>query len=52
MGGFLTIGYCFLETFVGGHGFDGGGQSRDRGDPPVPPQGKTLCRIVKFFTEQ
>ena len=34
MGGFLTIGYCFLEIFVGGQGLDGGGQSRD-GDPPT-----------------
>ena len=40
MGGFLTIGYCFLEIFVGGQGLDGGGQGRDGGDPPVLPTGE------------
>ena len=34
-GGFLTIGYCFLEIFVGGQGFDGGDKVV-MGDPPVP----------------
>ena len=34
--------YCFLETFVGGQGLDGGGQSRDG----VPPLGKTLGRTT------
>ena len=30
--------YCFLEIFLGGRqGCDGREQSRDRGDPPVPP---------------
>ena len=29
MGGFLTIGYCFLQISVGGQGYDRGGQSRD-----------------------
>ena len=27
----------FSGTFVRGQGFDGGRQSHDRGDPPVPP---------------
>ena len=41
MGGFLTIGYfsgtmgyCFLEIFVGGQGLDGGGQSPSTRENP------------------
>ena len=58
MGGYLTMGYCsrtigycfsycFLEIFVGGEGFDGGGQSRDGGSPSPPPLGKTLIISIK-----
>ena len=42
MGGFLTIGYCFpycfLETFVGGQGLDGG----EKVVMGIPQLGKTL----------
>ena len=45
-GGILTIGYYILIVFwqilCGGQGCDGGGQSLDRGDLPVPSLGKTL----------
>ena len=36
-----TIGYCFLEIFVGGQGLDGGDKVV-MGNPPVPQLGKTL----------
>ena len=48
MEGFLTISYCFpycFLIFVGGQGFDEGGQSHDGGILPVPPPGKTLERV-------
>ena len=51
-GGILTIGcclrtidYCFpycIWNFCGGQGLDGGGQSHDWGDLPVPPLRKIL----------
>ena len=47
MGGFLTIGYCFLEIFVGEQNLDKGGQSCD-GDPPVLPLKKTLLYVVEI----
>ena len=43
----LLFSYCFLEIFVGGEGFDGGRQSRDRGSPSPPPLGKTLIISIK-----
>ena len=49
-GGFLTIGYfsrtighCFLEIFVEGQGFDGGGQSGDKGIPGPPTRENPGC---------
>ena len=51
-GRILTIGYCFLELFVGGQGLDRGGQSRDGGSPsPLPtrenPGASFLLRVPK-----
>ena len=46
-----TIGYCFLEIFVGGQGLDGGVQSRDREDPSSPsPLGTILVYALNFET--
>ena len=38
----LLFSLLFSGHFCVGQGCDGEGQSRDRGDPPVLPLGKTL----------
>ena len=38
----LLFSLLFSGNFCGGQDLDGGGESRDREDPPVPPYGKTL----------
>ena len=43
----LLFSYCFLKIFVGGQGFDGGGQSRDGGSPS-PPTRENPGRMILY----
>ena len=60
MGGFLKIGcclrttdycflYCFLETFVGGQGLEGGRESCDEGSHSPPTRENPATQIFQVL---